>query len=81
MKDRTIIVNGLSKTYTMIGWHLGYATVNAAIIKEIIRVQFNITSCPARFVQQAAITVLTSPHGPLRQKRERPAHGVHGSNM
>jgi aspartate/methionine/tyrosine aminotransferase len=61
MKERTITVNGLSKTYAMTGWRLGFAAANAALVNAMVRVQGNTTTCPASFVQRAAVAALNGP--------------------
>ncbi len=61
MKERTIILNGFSKTYAMTGWRLGYAVANKEIIEAMQRVQQATTTCPASFVQKAGVAALRSP--------------------
>jgi aspartate/methionine/tyrosine aminotransferase len=61
LRDRTVTVNGLSKTYAMTGWRLGFAAANAALVSAMVRVQGNTTTCPASFVQRAAVAALTGP--------------------
>ncbi len=60
IKDRTIIVNGVSKTYSMTGWRIGYlATTDSALVKMINNFQDHTTSNPTSIAQKAAITALT----------------------
>lgn len=60
MKERTVVVNGFSKAFSMTGWRLGYALGPAPIIKQITKVhQFAIMSAPTTS-QYAAITALES---------------------
>lgn len=53
MWDRTIVINGFSKAYSMTGWRLGYAAAPSDIMKHIIKVhQYNVTCAPS--ISQAA---------------------------
>lgn len=61
MRDRTITVNGFSKTYAMTGWRLGYAVANKEIIEAMQRIQQATTTCPASFVQMAGLEALRGP--------------------
>jgi len=61
MRERTIYVNGLSKTYAMTGWRLGYAIANPQLISRMVTLQINITSCPTAFAQLAAVEALRGP--------------------
>ncbi len=58
MKDRTIIVNGFSKAYSMTGWRLGYICGPKDVVKEILKVQQQTTTHPPTFIQKAAVTAL-----------------------
>jgi len=61
MKDRTLIIDGFSKTYAMTGWRLGYAVGPAELIGHITRLQTNSTSCVNAFVQKAGVAALRGP--------------------
>ena len=61
MRDRTILLSGLSKTYAMTGWRLGYAMVPEELVHPIVRLISNSVSCTPPFIQQAAIEALTGP--------------------
>jgi aspartate aminotransferase len=61
MKDRTVLINGVSKTYAMTGWRLGYAVGPREIIAGMRKVQDQSTSNAVTFVQYAAIEALASP--------------------
>ncbi len=61
MKERTLTVNGLSKTYAMTGWRLGYAVANEEWIEAMMRIQQNTTTCPPSFVQKAGVVALRGP--------------------
>src|SRR5439155_6574230 len=60
LKDRVIIVNGLSKGYAMTGYRLGYIAAAAEIVKACEKLQGQITSGTNAVTQRAAITALTS---------------------
>ncbi len=58
MRDRTIIINGLSKAYAMTGWRLGFATAPATIMDRMLKVQQHTITCAAAFTQIAAVAAL-----------------------
>jgi aspartate aminotransferase len=58
MKERTIVVNGLSKSYAMTGWRLGYMAGPATVIKACEVMQSQFTSGPNSITQRAAIAAL-----------------------
>ena len=58
MLERTIVINGLSKTYSMTGWRLGYAAARDDIIKAMARMQSHSVSHPTSFVQYAAVEAI-----------------------
>lgn len=64
IKDRVIIVNGLSKGFAMTGWRLGYIAANTEIAKACEKIQGQITSGTNSITQRAAITALTSSLAP-----------------
>jgi len=55
VKDRTIVINGFSKSHAMTGWRLGYAAGPEGIISAMNKVQSQSTSNPTSFAQQAAV--------------------------
>ena len=61
MQERTIILDGFSKTYAMTGWRLGYGVMPEEIARNVTRLQVNSTSCTASFSQIAAVEALTGP--------------------
>lgn len=61
IKERTIIVNGVSKTYAMTGWRIGYTASNAKIAKAMSNLQSHATSNPNSIAQIAAATALRGP--------------------
>jgi len=60
-KDRTIILDGFSKTYAMTGWRLGYGIMHPELVKRMDLLMVNSNSCAAAFSQIAAIEALTGP--------------------
>ncbi len=59
LKDRTIILNGVSKVYSMTGWRIGFAAGPASIIKAMTNIQSQSTSNPSSISQAAAEAALT----------------------
>lgn len=58
MQEKTIILDGFSKTYAMTGWRLGYGVMRADLATQIAKLQTNSTSCTASFSQIAAVEAL-----------------------
>jgi aspartate aminotransferase len=61
MQERTIILDGFSKTYAMTGWRLGYGVMREDLAVLIAKLQTNSNSCTASFTQRAGIEALTGP--------------------
>lgn len=61
LKDRTIIINGLSKGFAMTGWRLGYIAAPQEVAKACEKIQGQFTSGTNSIAQRAAITALDSP--------------------
>ena len=61
MRERTILMDGLSKSYAMTGWRLGYAVAPRALAAKLDTLMINSSSCAAAFTQMAAIEALSSP--------------------
>ena len=61
MKERTIIVNGFSKTYAMTGWRLGYLAAPKALADVIIKVHQYSTTCSPTFIQMGLAEALEDP--------------------
>ncbi|MBM3705788.1 MAG: pyridoxal phosphate-dependent aminotransferase [Actinobacteria bacterium] len=61
MKDRTILIDGFSKIYSMTGWRLGYGIMNKELIEAMIRLNTNIVTCTATFTQYAGIEGYEGP--------------------
>ena len=70
IKERTIVINGFSKTYSMTGWRLGYALAPAEIIEQMTKLhQFAIMSAPTNS-QHAAIEALKNGDSDIEKMRE-----------
>jgi aspartate/methionine/tyrosine aminotransferase len=61
MRERTVLMDGLSKSYAMTGWRLGYAVAPQAIAAKLEQLMINSSSCAAGFTQMAAIEALSAP--------------------
>ena len=61
LRDRTVIINGVSKTYAMTGWRIGYAIGPADIISAAAKIQSQSTSNPTSIAQAAALEAITGP--------------------
>lgn len=61
MKDRTVILGSLSKTYAMTGWRIGYMAAPKEITEAAIRIQQNLLICLCAFAQAGATTALKGP--------------------
>ena len=61
MADKTIILDGFSKTYAMTGWRLGYGIMPKELAAIVAKLQTNVASCTASFIQIAGIEALTGP--------------------
>ena len=60
-KERTILVNSLSKSYAMTGWRVGFLAAPARVIENAIKAGQNSITCVAPFIQKAAAFALTDP--------------------
>ena len=65
MAERTIILDGFSKTYAMTGWRLGYGVMPPALVPQISRLMTNSNSCTATFTQLAGLEALTGDQAPV----------------
>ena len=61
MAERTVVVDGFSKTYAMTGWRLGFGIMPEALARHMSALMNNSNSCTATFVQMAGQTALTGP--------------------
>ena len=61
MAEKTIILDGFSKTYAMTGWRLGYGVMPAWLAEAVNKLMVNSNSCTASFTQRAGLAALTGP--------------------
>jgi aspartate/methionine/tyrosine aminotransferase len=83
MRERTILLDGFSKTYAMTGWRLGYAVMPRALAEQVTRLGINNHSCTASFTQRAGIAALRGPQDAaarmveeFRRRRDRIVAGL-----
>ena len=83
--ERTILVDGFSKTFAMTGWRLGYAAVPELLAEPITRLLINSVSCTAPAIQLAGVEALTGPRTEIdamlaefRRRREAIVDGLNG---
>ncbi|MCL6474792.1 MAG: pyridoxal phosphate-dependent aminotransferase [Firmicutes bacterium] len=67
VKKRTILVNGMSKAYSMTGWRIGYAAAERELIAAMTRIQDQSTSNPTSIAQKAALAALQAPEDTVKQ--------------
>jgi len=63
MLEKTIILDGFSKTYAMTGWRMGYGVMPTWLVDAVNKLMVNSNSCTASFTQRAGIAALTGPRG------------------
>jgi aspartate/methionine/tyrosine aminotransferase len=61
IKEKTIILDGFSKTYAMTGWRLGYGVMQKDIAEKITKLMINSNSCTCAFIQMAGVEALKGP--------------------
>jgi aspartate/methionine/tyrosine aminotransferase len=61
MLEKTIILDGFSKTYAMTGWRIGYGVMPTWLVDAVTKLMVNSNSCTASFTQRAGIAALTGP--------------------
>ncbi len=61
LPERTIILDGFSKTYAMTGWRIGYGVMNKTMASHVSRLATNCNSCTASFTQMAAAEAIRGP--------------------
>jgi len=69
MKERTILLDGFSKTYAMTGWRMGYGVMRTDLAAHIARLMTNSASCTASFTQIAGVEALGGPQDLVDQMR------------
>lgn len=70
IKKQTIIVNGVSKTYAMTGWRIGYTASEAEIAAIMASIQSHTASNPNSIAQKAALAALTGPQDCVQEMRQ-----------
>ncbi len=87
MKDKTIILDGFSKTYAMTGWRMGYGVMREDLAEKITRLMVNSNSCTCAFIQMAGIEALKGPQDAVhrmvkefKRRREVIVSGLNGIN-
>lgn len=65
MLEKTIILDGYSKTYAMTGWRMGYGVMPEWLVDAVNKLMVNSNSCTASFTQRAGIAALTGPQEPV----------------
>ncbi|MDP9359098.1 MAG: pyridoxal phosphate-dependent aminotransferase [Chloroflexota bacterium] len=70
MDERTIVLDGFSKTYAMTGWRLGYGLMPPQLVEAVSRLMVNSVSCTSVGVQRAGIAALTGPQDDVVRMRE-----------
>jgi aspartate/methionine/tyrosine aminotransferase len=61
MKEKTLLLDGFSKTYAMTGWRLGYGVMRKDLAQKIAQLMTNFNSCTCAFVQMAGVEALKGP--------------------
>ncbi len=67
MREKTIILDGFSKTFSMTGWRLGYGVMPVELARQVTKLQTNSTSCTTSFIQIAGVEALTGDQSPVEQ--------------
>ena len=67
LKDRILLVNGVSKAYAMTGWRIGYAAGPAPVVASINKLQSQMSSCPSSVSQAAAAAALSGDQSFVRE--------------
>ena len=67
--ERTITINGCSKSYSMTGWRIGYAAAPLAVAKAMSNFQDQVTSNPTSFAQKGAVVALNMPADTIQEMR------------
>lgn len=83
MLEKTVILDGFSKTYSMTGWRLGYGVMPRRLASAVDLLMVNSNSCTASFTQRAGLAALTGPQdcvddmvAEFRRRREAIVHGL-----
>jgi len=85
MKEKTIILDGFSKTYAMTGWRLGYGVMRKDFAQKVTQLMINSNSCTSAFTQMAGVEALRGPQGEaekmvqeFKKRREVIVAGLNG---
>jgi aspartate aminotransferase len=85
MLEKTIILDGFSKTYAMTGWRMGYGVTPAWLVDPVNKLMVNSNSCTASFTQRAGIAALNGPQDDVvkmtdefRRRRDAFCAGLNG---
>lgn len=85
MPERTVLLDGFSKTYAMTGWRLGYGVMLPELVPHIVRLQTNSNSCVAGFTQYAGVEALRGPQDSVtkmvaafKERRDTIVDGLNG---
>ncbi len=70
MPERTVVLNGYSKTYAMTGWRVGYGIMPPELVEHMAQLMTNINSCTCTFAQAACIEALQGPQGEVDRMME-----------
>jgi aspartate aminotransferase len=70
MLEKTIILDGFSKTYAMTGWRMGYGVMPEWLVDAVSKLMVNSNSCTASFIQRAGIEALEGPQDAVRSMVE-----------
>jgi len=83
MLEKTIILDGFSKTYSMTGWRLGYGVMPLWLAEAVDKLMVNSNSCTASFTQRAGLAALQGPQDAVdamvaefRRRRDAIVHGL-----
>lgn len=74
MQERTVIINGFSKTYAMTGWRLGYLLAPNDIVTQMPKMQEGIVSCLPAFIQEAGLAALEGSNEPVNDMVKQYTH-------
>ena len=85
MLEKTILLDGFSKTYAMTGWRMGYGVMPQWLVEAVNKLMVNSNSCTASFTQRAGIAALTGPQDAVakmvtefRRRRDAFCAGLNG---
>ncbi|MFZ5516761.1 MAG: pyridoxal phosphate-dependent aminotransferase [Candidatus Zhuqueibacterota bacterium] len=67
MKERTVILDGFSKTYAMTGWRMGYGAMPTHLASKVTQLQINSNSCTSTFSQYAAVEAILGPQNEVHK--------------